>query len=243
VEKNILNLKSLKEQVYEYLREQMHKGEIKPGSVINMDETSKKLGISKTPLRDALIQLEMEGFVTILPRRGVYVNVLTLQDIKDYYQVIGALESTALLSAVKHLKPSDIRKMEKLNREMRKAIDKDNFDLYYSRNLKFHNTYIDLSGNKLLKKTVDTLKKRLYDFPRQKGFVKEWEIASIHEHQKIVEFLSEGKFEEAANFIRDVHWSFKVQEKFIRKYYKIIEEKKIIEGIKVEDEERPYLRY
>ena len=91
VKKNILNLKSLKEQVYEYLREQLHKGKIRPGSFINMDETSRKLGISKTPLRDALIQLEMEGFITILPRKGVYVNVLTLQDIKDYYQVIGAL--------------------------------------------------------------------------------------------------------------------------------------------------------
>ncbi len=63
---SILNLKSLKDQVYEYLREQLHKGKIKPGSVINMDGTSRKLGISKTPLRDALIQLEMEGFVTIL---------------------------------------------------------------------------------------------------------------------------------------------------------------------------------
>ena len=241
MKKSILNLKSLKEQVYEYLREQLHRGEIKPGSVINMDETSRKLGISKTPLRDALIQLEMEGFVTILPRRGVYVNILTLQDIKDYYQVIGALESTALLSASEYLKPSDIRKMEKLNMEMRKAIDRDNFDLYYNKNLKFHNVFINLSGNKILKKIVDNLKKRLYDFPRQKGFVKEWEVASIKEHQKIVEFLFDGKFEKAANFIRDVHWSFEVQEKFIRKYYKIIEEKKIIEGIKLDNEKRAYI--
>ncbi len=243
VKKSILNLKSLKEQVYEYLREQLHKGKIRPGSFINMDETSRKLGISKTPLRDALLQLEMEGFVTILPRKGVYVNVLTLQDIKDYYEVIGALENIAMLSASSFLETSDIKKMEKLNEEMRKAIEKDNFDLYYSKNLKFHNTYIDLSGNKVLKKIVDNLKKRLYDFPRQKGFVKEWELNSIEEHKKIVELLYQGKFEEAANFIRDVHWSFSVQEKFIRKYYKIIEEKKIIEGIKQEDEERAYFRY
>lgn len=66
-EKGILNLKSLKEQVYEYLRSQMEKGKIRPGSTINMDETSRKLGVSKTPLRDALLQLEMEGFISILP--------------------------------------------------------------------------------------------------------------------------------------------------------------------------------
>jgi DNA-binding GntR family transcriptional regulator len=65
--KPVLNIKSLKEQVYEYLREQMRIGAILPGSVIDMEETSKKLGVSKTPLRDALLQLEMEGFVSILP--------------------------------------------------------------------------------------------------------------------------------------------------------------------------------
>ena len=75
--KPILNIKSLKEQVYEYLREQMRRGEILPGSAIDMEETSKKLGVSKTPLRDALLQLEMEDFVTILPRRMVVVNSLT----------------------------------------------------------------------------------------------------------------------------------------------------------------------
>jgi DNA-binding GntR family transcriptional regulator len=52
--KNLLNIKSLKEQVYECLRKQINKRELKPGSSINMDATSKKLGISKTPLRDAL---------------------------------------------------------------------------------------------------------------------------------------------------------------------------------------------
>ena len=89
--KPLINIKSLKEQVYEYLREQMRTGDILPGSVIDMEETSKKLGVSKTPLRDALLQLEMEGFVSIIPRRKVVVNVLSIQDIKNYYEIIGAL--------------------------------------------------------------------------------------------------------------------------------------------------------
>ncbi|MCP4151170.1 MAG: GntR family transcriptional regulator, partial [bacterium] len=77
----ILNTKSLKEQIYEYLRKEITKRRLRPGSIINMDATSRKLGISKTPLRDALIQLEMEGFVTIAPRRGIFVNTLTIKDI------------------------------------------------------------------------------------------------------------------------------------------------------------------
>ena len=79
--KPLLNVKSLKEQVYEYLRDQMRHGGILPGSAIDMEETSRKLGVSKTPLRDALLQLETEDFVTILPRRMVVVKALTEKDI------------------------------------------------------------------------------------------------------------------------------------------------------------------
>ena len=117
--KGILNLKSLKEQVYEYLREQLGRGELRPGSSINMDATSQKLGVSRTPLRDALLQLEMEGFVSILPRRGVVVNQLTLQDIKNYYEIIGALESAALLASFDRVKQTQIQKMHALNAEMK----------------------------------------------------------------------------------------------------------------------------
>ena len=222
-EHSFLNLKTLKEQVYEYLREQIEKGIIKPGSKINMEETSRKLGVSKTPLRDALIQLETEGFVTIIPRKGIVVNGLTMEDIKNYYQIIGALESAALLSVAEKLDEAKITQMEQLNREMKEAIEADNFDLYYEKNLKFHNTYLYLCGNRELIKIVESRKKRLYDFPRKKGFIKEWEVASIGEHQQIVEHLKKGEFKKAAEYIRDVHWSFEVQKKFIVKYYEFRE--------------------
>lgn len=217
--KHIISLTSLKDQVYEYLRNQMKVGALKPGSIIDMSATSERLGVSKTPLRDALIQLEMEGFVKILPRRGVIVNVLTIQDIEDFYQILGALESVALISASDFLGEPEVDRMEKLNQAMAKAIERDDFNNYYAKNLKLHDVYIDLSGNRVLKKTTEVLKKRLYDFPRRGGFIKKWEISSIGEHRKLIGLISAKKYLEAANFIRDVHWSFKVQEKFIRKYY------------------------
>jgi DNA-binding FadR family transcriptional regulator len=72
-------------------------------------------------------------------------------------------------------------------------------------------------------KIVNTLKKRLYDFPRQEGFVKQWEQTSIDEHRELVQLIEQGKKQEAANYIRDVHWSYHVQEKFLKKYYKLAE--------------------
>ncbi|MCK5055663.1 MAG: GntR family transcriptional regulator [Candidatus Aminicenantes bacterium] len=218
-QEGIINIKSLKEQVYDYLRKEIHRHNLRAGSAINMDATSQKLGISKTPLRDALIQLEMEGFVTIAPRRGIFVNPLTLEDIKNYYQVIGALESSALINSFKKIGQAEIKKMYRLNKEMGTAIEKENFDLFYEKNLEFHNCYIHLCGNNQLIKIVTTLKKRLYDFPQQEKWIKEWELSSILEHRKIVELIAAGKAREAAGAIHDIHWSFDVQEKFIMKYY------------------------
>ncbi len=221
-EKPVLNVKSLKEQVYDFLREQMRRGEILPGSVIDLEETSRKLGVSRTPLRDALLQLETEDFVTILPRRKVVVNVLTARDIKNYYEIIGALESIAILRAADRLQPRDLEYMEQLNREMKQAIEADNFDLYYEKNLAFHNVYLEACGNEKLMRIVNSLKKRLYDFPRPSGFVKEWEQSSTGEHARLIEYLGRGQKEEAARYIRDVHWSYEVQEKFIVQYYRHI---------------------
>lgn len=219
-EKHILYFKSLKNQVYDYLRDQMRLGKILPGSVINMDETAKKLGISRTPLRDALLQLEMEDFVSVLPRRGIVVNVLTLKNIKKYYEIIGSLESTAVLLAADKIKNPHIKTMEKLIDGMRKAINDNNFDLFYERNVNFHNVFLNLCGNEKLIKIVNNLKKRLYDFPRQEGFVKEWEETSNNkEHWEIFNLIKEGKYQEVACYIRDVHWSFQGQKRFINKYY------------------------
>lgn len=217
--KPILNVKSLKEQVYEYIREQMRTGRILPGSAIDMEETSKKLGVSKTPLRDALLQLEMEGFVTILPRRKIVVNTLTEEHIRNYYEIIGSLESMALLKAFDRLGKPAVDAMQALNDAMKQAVAAGDFDLYYEHNLAFHNTFLDLCGNASLVKLVRVLKKRLYDFPRQRGFVKEWEESSILEHQALIDLIRAGKRLEAANHIRDVHWSFQVQERFVRRYY------------------------
>ena len=215
----ILNIKSLKEQVYEYLRERMRTGELMPGAVIDMEDTSRTLGVSKTPLRDALLQLQMEDFVTILPRRKIVVNTLTIQDVKSYYEIIGALESTALLTAFPRFRETDLRRMEKANAGMTKAIEADDFDAYYVKNLEFHDTFLDLCGNASLAKIANRLKKRLYDFPRPKGFIKEWEEASIEEHRRLLDLITRGKKEEAAAWIRDVHWSFKTQEKYVNEYY------------------------
>jgi DNA-binding GntR family transcriptional regulator len=218
-----LGYKSLKNLVYGFLREQMQSGELKQGDSINMDRTAQRLGVSKTPLREALIKLEAEGFIKIIPWRGVVVSELTLQDFKDCYQIIGALECSALLSAFPPLKEKGVRRMADINAAMRRAIQAGDFEGYYEKNVEFHKTYLDLAGNTTLSETVDILKKKLYEFSRPKSFLREWEDVSMNEHERLVELLQDDRVREAADFLRNTIWSFEVQKKFIVKYYQLEE--------------------
>ncbi len=211
--------KSLREQVYEYLKNEISSNNIKQGEFIDINKISEQLGVSKTPLRDALLQLEIDGFVKILPRKGIVVNELTLGDIKNIYEIIGALECSVLSSLENILTAKHIQKMERFNENMKEALKNDNFETYYKNNLKFHNTYLDLSSNEPLKKMLNTLKQRLYDFPPNHQYVAEWEINSTKEHSQIIELLRKKQFADAGNFIKDVHWSFDVQRKYIELYY------------------------
>ena len=180
----ILDMTSLREQVYRYIRREITSGKRIPGSCINLKDISSQLGISTTPLRDAIIRLECEGFVTILPRRGILVNKLTLKDIRDLVEICGMIESSVIISTFDKISPSHIKKMESLNVEMRLAINQDDFDRYYKLNIAFHGVFLDLSENRALHQIVMPIKQRLYDFPRR-AYIKKWE-----ERQALVIFLS-----------------------------------------------------
>ena len=214
----MLNTKSLREQVYEYLRDEINNRKLLPGSTININAISQHLGISKTPLRDAIIQLEIEGFVTILPRRGVTVNKLTLKDIKDSYEIVGALEGSVILNVFDRIGEQHISSMEKLNAKQIKALDRKDYDHYYKLNLDFHNVFLDLSDNKSLRRIVRPYKQRLYDFP-MRGYIKEWELNNFKEHDQFIELIKKKDRRGAVRIMKDVHWSFKVQEKYIRQFY------------------------
>ncbi|HAA46924.1 MAG TPA: GntR family transcriptional regulator [Synergistaceae bacterium] len=211
--------KSLRKKVYDFIREQMNDGKLLPGSLLNLQETSSRLGISMTPLREALVQLETEGFVTIIPRRGVVINTLTLTRIRQMYRVIGALEAAALEDVYQSLTEGDIERLQDLNRKMREDLEKGEMEEYMSLNRTFHNTWLGRCGNEELFRIAQLMKDRLYEFPRNVDLVPEWEEVSMAEHETIVECLLQKDLEGAVYYLRDVHWCFNTQEAFVRKYY------------------------
>jgi len=220
--KSQLNILSLREQVYTYLRNQMSLGVLVPGSTINIGKMANRLGISKTPLRDALIHLEVEGFVTILPRRGVCVNLLELRDVRNAYNAIGMVESSIVMDCFDRIEPSHISKLEELNKIMTQDVEKNDFTRLFNTNVQFHDVYLDISKNELIKKFILPIKQRLYDFPRQ-NYIYDWEIKNCDEHQQFIDCLKQGKPQKAAKVLKDVHWSFEYQKNFIKKFYNIKE--------------------
>ena len=153
-----LKFSSLSEQVYSYLRRQMNQGSILPGSTINIGEIAKQLGISKTPLRDALIHMEIEGFVEIIPRRGVRVNELNIHDVKNAYDAIGLVEAFIVTTCIDKIDSRHIQKLEELNETMISDIKSNDFSRLFKTNLQFHNVYLDISDNEPLKKFILPIK-------------------------------------------------------------------------------------
>jgi len=202
---NLNHHQLLRTQVYEYLREALHNGKIKPGMFISINQVVKELGMSRTPLRDALLQLQTEGFVTFLPQRGIRINTIDDSDLVDIYEMLGALDSRALLSVCGQLGPREVAKMKKINEQMLKAIHKKRFDRYFELNRDFHNVYLDLSTNKPLLNHVNILRQRLFEFGAKGDWLEKVPQLNYTEHLSMIDLLEAGHCREAADFMRDVH--------------------------------------
>jgi DNA-binding GntR family transcriptional regulator len=214
----MLNLQPLREQIYHYLRREMQEGDLLPGSHIDLNRISRELGVSKTPLRDALIQLEARGFVTILPRRGVRVNVLSLADVKNIYEILGSLETSVILDVFDRLGPDRLERMEGVNAKYRKAAVEGDYEQIYRLNLSFHDIFLELSDNIEMRGLIMPLKQRLYDFPRR-AYLSEWELRNAEEHDRLMEALRKEDREAVQRIWKDTHWSYPYHEEFIRRFY------------------------
>jgi DNA-binding GntR family transcriptional regulator len=114
--------KSLKDLVYVYLYEKINQGTIKPNEKINENLICRDLQVSRTPVREALIKLEDEGYLKRMPRRGYIVREVTRDKIREIYEIIGCLEGLAASLAIDRMTGKDIILLETLVEKMNEAI-------------------------------------------------------------------------------------------------------------------------
>lgn len=200
---------SLKDHVYEYISENLKDGSLKPDDKINEKDISDKLGVSRTPVREALIQLAAEGLLKSEPRRGFRVKPLSLKEASDLYQLIGYLDAMAAVLALDNMSEKDIDLMKSLHSKMDKSIKDDNFDKYYQFQIKFHDVYIDRCDNNEL---VDTLEKIRMRFIKQGYSDIDSEVLdktfneTNKQHLEIIKLFQEKNKEALEKYLKEIHW-------------------------------------
>lgn len=206
----IINRNLIRTQVYDYLRQQMTNGNMQPGSIIEAKKLMKELGVSQTPLREAFLQLQADGFVTIMPQRGVKINALNWPDIKEIYEIIGGLESRVMISVFDRIGRSEIEKMKQINEEMSNVNPRKDLHRYYDKNIEFHNVYLNLCDNDRIVTLIHKHRQILFDFAKR-DYGREWEKDNYLEHLEIIKLIEKGDAKKTAEYIRDMHLTLKTK--------------------------------
>ena len=206
---------SMRRQLFDYLSNQIETGVLTPGSLINVRKLTEELNVSRTPLREALAQLETQGFVTIMPQRGVLINVLTYEELLNIYEILGALESQVLDTVFDCIDAKKIDAMEHYNQVMAQAIAKEQNRKFHETNIKLHRVFLDLSSNGELTNYVSNLKLKLFGFA-MKSYRRRFKESIVREHEEFIELLRAGKKDNAVDYLKNVHWKFNYPENFIR---------------------------
>ena len=152
---------SLHDEVASQLRERIFAGELPPGTFLDEIRLAEDLKISRTPLREALKVLTVEGLVRHEPRRGCFVNEVTEQDLDEIFPVIGLLEGRCAYEAAQHASDADIEALEALHQKLAKHAKARRINEYYEANFAIHEAIIRLAGNRWLATVIADLRKIL----------------------------------------------------------------------------------
>ncbi len=210
--------KKLSDQVYDYLREQIMEGNLYPGAALDLEKIREDLQISQSPLRDALIRLEAEGFLTIFPRSKVVMNRLDIEDISYLFEIIGTLETAMITHSLHRYTKPVLAQMRKLHQKMVKALEEGKRREYDQLHKDFHNIFMKVAENKFVDRILDPIKSRLWDLPK-KDFPLQWIQDACAEHLEIIEAIENKDIEKIKQTIENKHWNFEYNKDFILMTY------------------------
>jgi len=184
---------SLVDQAHAAIRERILDNAYPPGHRALESELAQALGISRTPVREALIRLQKEGLVEVVPRHGMRVLPVSPADMAEMYVVLSALESAAA-EAVAARRPSDdeLKPLVQATRDMDRALKADDLDAWAAADERFHRTLVDLAGNRMLQATVENFWDRAHRARMVTLRMRPKPVNSTQEHTALVERLRAG---------------------------------------------------
>jgi|SRR5690554_5268060 len=185
----VLPSTNLRESVIAYLRSQIVSGAVAPETIYSVPSLANELGVSTTPVREALLELSRSDLVEPLRNRGFRVRTLTLQDLENHFDVRVMLESGALAILARN-GLTDTAPLVALADEVAQAVKDQDVGQYIEADRSFHEALISRAGNPLLTRMIMTLRAnmRLYGINSDEG--RERQRASVGEHYEMIELAS-----------------------------------------------------
>ncbi|MDP2600354.1 MAG: GntR family transcriptional regulator [Deltaproteobacteria bacterium] len=194
--------KTLRESIADVLRNSIMQGELKPGVKISEPAYARQFGISRTPVREAFRQLDSEGFLQVLPRRGARVAPLSEKDVREFYEIKAELESYAARLAAPRLTPKDIDRMENLNDQMEKCHLQKDYKKVFNLHNEFHEVFIKACGNEQLHQLLKMLANKFQRFRILLTIAGKSE-GSIAQHREIIEAFRQKNSGAAARLVAE----------------------------------------
>lgn len=191
----------LRDVVFNTLRQGILKGELKPGERLMEIHLANRLGVSRTPIREAIRMLELEGLVTMVPRKGAEVARISKQDLRDVLEVRRSLDSLAVSLACDRITDEEKQALLKAENEFEKAITTKDATTIAEADVKFHDVILKASKNGRLVQMVNNLAERVYRYRLE--YIKDSRNHErlIEEHRRIMEFVEAGDAKNARNAI------------------------------------------
>ena len=193
--------RALYQEVAERLREAIFARRLEPGAWIDEQKLALEYGISRTPLREALKVLAVEGLVTMKVRRGAYVTEMSMSDVQQVYHLLALLESDAAARAAKAANAEQRAELETLHEQLERQVR--HREAFFATNERFHMALLRIAGNRWAEQVVTDLRK-VMKLNRHHSLFKQGRIAeSLAEHRALVRAIAARDGPGAARLMRE----------------------------------------
>ncbi len=182
--------KPLREVIFNTLKEAIIMGELKPGERLMEVQLAEKMGVSRTPVREAIRKLELEGLAHIIPRKGAQVADLSVKDIMDVLEVRAALDALATSLSAVRITDEELQMLKHVHSQFASYVEKDNLSGLVKKDVEFHEIIYKSSRNDRLIQIASNLREQVYRFRviYLKDYISPKEI--VKEHLDIYEAIA-----------------------------------------------------
>lgn len=193
--------KTAKESAFTQLQQWIIDGTLQPGEKLNDIELAEALGVSRTPIRESLQLLEVQGFVKMYPGKATQVTEVDKESINDLLPPLAALQALSAELSIPHLDESVISELEETNNRFAQAVHEEDFFAALKIDEDFHQIIVDQTSNQYIHSIVASLQTHVRRLFFHNSIILTEE--SIEEHNEIIRFLKEGNAEKAAAVMRE----------------------------------------